>query len=321
MGSVMTGAVVWSRQVYRCACGIPSAGAWPQTGAVVIAAAGAVCCQPFNPIASGRATQETSMKTALALSLLFFFTSSALAAVVGKDVTYKAGDTAMKGFLAYDDAVKGKRAGVLVVPEWWGANDYARKRARMLAGEGYVALVIDLYGNGQIVDNPQDARALAGNINKNPPLALSRFQAAEKFLGGQPNVKKGEIAALGYCFGGGVVLNMVRAGEPLKAVVTYHGILATDVAVKPGGIKAKLRIFTGEADPVVPPEQVEAFKTEMDNAKADYMLVSYPGAMHAFTNREADSYAAQFGLPVKYDHAADTDSWTRTLEFLKATLH
>ena len=260
------------------------------------------------------------MKTTLALSLLFF-TSSALAVVVGKDVTYKAGDTVMKGYLAADDAIKGKRAGVLVVPEWWGANDYARKRARMLAGEGYVALVVDMYGEGQIADNPKDAGALAGNINKNPTLALSRFQAAEKFLGRQPNVKKGEIAALGYCFGGGVVLNMARAGEPLKSAVSYHGILATDVAVKPGALKTKLRVFTGEADPFVPPEQVEAFKAEMDNAKADYMLLSYPGVKHTFTNREADSYAAQFGLPLKYDNAADTDSWTRTVEFLRATLN
>ena len=260
------------------------------------------------------------MKTSLALSLLFF-TSSAFAAVIGTDVSYKAGDTVMKGFLAFDDAVKGKRAGVLVVPEWWGANDYARKRARMLASEGYVALVVDMYGNGQVADNPKDAGALAGGVNKNPPLALSRFQAAEKFLGSQPNVKKGEIAALGYCFGGGIVLNMARAGLPLKSVVSYHGVLATDVAVKPGDIKAKIRVFHGEADPVVPPAQVEAFKTEMDNARADYMFVAYPGVKHTFTNREADSYAAQFNLPLKYDHEADTDSWTRTLEFLKATLN
>ena len=260
------------------------------------------------------------MKTALALTLLFF-TSSALAAVVGKDVSYKAGETVMKGFLAFDDAVKGKRAGVLVVPEWWGANDYARKRARILASEGYVALVVDMYGNGQVATNPKDAGALAGNINKNPPLALSRFQAAKKFLDAQPNVKKGEIAALGYCFGGGVVLNMARAGLPLKSVVSFHGVLATDVAVKPGDIKAKIRVFHGEADPVVPPAQVEAFKTEMDNAKADYMFVAYPGVKHTFTNREADSYAVQFNLPLKYDNEADTDSWTRTLEFLKATLN
>lgn len=260
------------------------------------------------------------MKTALALSLLLF-SSSALAAVIGKDVSYKAGDTVMKGFLAYDDAVAGKRAGVLVVPEWWGANDYPRKRARMLAEAGYVALVVDMYGEGQVTDNPKDAGALAGNVNKNPQLAYARVDAAREFLDRQPNVKKGETAALGYCFGGGVVLNVVRAGMPLKSAVSYHGVLATDIAVKPGDIKAKLRVFHGEADPIVPPEQVEAFKTEMDNAKADYMFVSYPGVKHTFTNREADSYAAQFGLPLKYDNAADKDSWIRTLEFLKVTLH
>ena len=259
------------------------------------------------------------MKTALALSLLLF-TSSALAAIVGKDVSYKAGETTMKGYLAYDDAAKGRRAGVLVVPEWWGANDYAKKRARMLASEGYVALVVDMYGDGQIADNPKDAGALAGNVNRNPGLAYARFDAARKYLDRQPNVKKGETAALGYCFGGGVVLNMARSGMPLKSAVSYHGVLATDIAVKPGAIKTKLRIFHGEADPIVPPEQVEAFKTEMDNAKADYMFVAYPGVKHTFTNREADSYAAQFNLPLKYDNAADNDSWTRTLEFLKATL-
>lgn len=241
--------------------------------------------------------------------------------MVGKDVTYKAGDTVMKGFLAFDDAANGKRAGVLVVPEWWGANDYARKRARMLANEGYVALVVDLYGNGQVADNPQDASALSGALNKNPALTLQRFQAAEHFIAGQPNVKKGEIAALGYCFGGAVVLNMARAGEPLKAVASYHGILKPDTSIKYTEIKPKLRVFHGEADPFVPPEQVEAFKAEMDKAKADYMFVAYPGVKHTFTNREADSYAAQFNLPLKYDNGADTDSWTRTLEFLKSTLN
>jgi dienelactone hydrolase len=260
------------------------------------------------------------MKTVFALWFLLL-APSALAAVVGRDVDYPAGDALMKGYLAYDDAHKGKRAGVLVVPEWWGANDYARKRARMLAEAGYVALVVDMYGNGQVADNPADAGALAGGVNKNPPLALARFQAAEKFLGQQANVKAGEIAALGYCFGGGVVLNMARAGEPLRAVASYHGVLATDVSVKPGAIKTKIRVFHGEADPVVPPAQVEAFKAEMDAARADYMLVAYPGVKHTFTNREADSYAAQFGLPLKYDPEADKDSWTRTLEFLKATLN
>ncbi|MFO7543661.1 MAG: dienelactone hydrolase family protein [Thiobacillus sp.] len=260
------------------------------------------------------------MKTVLAFFLVLS-ASPALAAIVGMDVSYKAGETPMRGFIAYDDATKAPRPGVLVVPEWWGVNDYARKRARMLAAEGYVALVVDMYGNGRTADNPKDAGGLAGSVNKNPPLALARFQAAEKYLASQPNVKKGDIAALGYCFGGGIVLNMARAGLPLKSVVSYHGVLATDVSVKPGDIKAKLRVFHGEADPIVPPAQVEAFKTEMDNAKADYMFVAYPGVKHTFTNREADSYAAQFNLPLKYDNGADKDSWTRTLEFLKATLN
>ena len=258
-------------------------------------------------------------KITLAL-LMLLFTPSIFAAVVGRDVEYKAGDTPMKGFLAFDDAIKGKRAGVLVVSEWWGANDYGRKRARMLAEQGYVALLVDMYGNGKVATNPKEAGELAGSVNKNPPLALARFQAAEKFLARQANVKKGEVAALGYCFGGGVVLNMARAGEPLKAVATFHAVLATDVSVKPGDIKSKIRVFTGEADLAVPPEQVAAFKTEMENAKVDYKLVSYPGVKHTFTDREADSYAAQFGLPLKYDNAADTDSWAQTLAFLKETL-
>lgn len=259
------------------------------------------------------------MKSILALALCLFV-SSVSAAVTGRDVGYRAGDTTMKGWLAWDDAVKGRRPGVLVVPEWWGANDYARKRARMLAEAGYVALVVDMYGNGQVADNPKDAGALAGSVNKNPGVAYARMDAARRFLDTQGNVKKGELAALGYCFGGGVVLNMARAGLPLKSVVSYHGVLASDIGVKPGGIKAKIRVFHGEADPVVPPEQVEAFKTEMAAAQADYLLVTYPGVKHTFTNREADSYAAQFGLPLKYDPEADRDSWTRTLEFLKATL-
>lgn len=259
------------------------------------------------------------MKPLLALVLLAF-SQAGLAAIVGKDVRYAAGDATMRGYLAYDDAIQGKRPGVLVVPEWWGVNDYGRKRARMLAEQGYVALVVDMYGNGQTAGNPKDAGALAGGVNKNPKLALERFQAAEKFLNKQRNVKKGELAALGYCFGGGVVLNMARLGEPLKAVISYHGVLASDIAIKPGEVKAKLRVFNGAADPIVPPAQVESFKTDMDNAKVDYVLVDYPDVKHTFTNREADSYAAQFGLPLKYDANADADSWAKTLEFLKATL-
>lgn len=252
------------------------------------------------------------------LSFLLLAPLVAHAAVVGKVVEYEADGVKMKGWLTYDDAIKGKRPGVLVVHEWWGLNDYAKKRATMLAEAGYVALAVDMYGEGKTADNPKDAGALAASVNKNPPAARARFAAAEKFLNRQPLVKKNELAALGYCFGGGIVLNMARIGEPLKGVVSYHGVLATDVPVKPGSIKSKIRVFTGEADPLVPPEQVEAFKTEMTNAKADWQLVSYPGVKHTFTNPEADTYAAKFGLPLKYDAHADHSSWAHTLDFLRS---
>lgn len=258
------------------------------------------------------------MKWLLSVFLLLPF--AAYAAVVGKTVEYVADGVKMKGYMAYDDAIKGKRPGVLVVHEWWGLNDYARKRANMLAEAGYVALAVDMYGDGKTADHPKNAGELAGSVNKNPPLARTRFAAAQKFLDVQPMVKRGQIAALGYCFGGAVVLNMARAGEPLKGVVSYHGILATDVSVKPGDIKAKVRVFTGEADPMVPPEHIEAFKTEMSNARADWQLVSYPGVKHTFTNPEADVYAAKFNLPLKYDAHADHSSWAHTLDFLKSVL-
>ena len=186
------------------------------------------------------------MKLMIALALLAGL-SAAHAAVVAQAVEYRAGTEVMKGWLAQDAAIKHKRAGILVVPEWWGVNDYARKRARMLAEAGYVALVVDMYGNGKVAADPKEAGQLAGSVNKNPPLALKRFRAAEQFLERQAGVKKGELGAFGYCFGGGVVLNMARAGEPLKAVATFHGVLATDVSVKPGDIKSRIRVFTGEA--------------------------------------------------------------------------
>ncbi|HYP67071.1 MAG TPA: dienelactone hydrolase family protein [Thiobacillaceae bacterium] len=241
----------------------------------------------------------------------------ALASVVGKQVVYKANGLSMKGYVAYDNAIKGKRPGVLVVHEWWGLNDYARKRANMLAQKGYIALAVDMYGNGKTADHPKDAGALATAVGKDPAAALARFKAAMTTLEHQPLTDDGEIAAIGYCFGGGQVLNMARAGLPLKGVVSFHGTLGTDRPAKPGQIKAKVRVFTGAADPFVPPEAVAAFEKEMQDAQVDYKLVSYPGAMHAFTNPDADKNGKQFNLPLKYDAAADQDSWTQTLAFFK----
>jgi len=241
----------------------------------------------------------------------------ALAAVVGKPVVYKANGLSMKGYVAYDDAIKGKRPGVLIVHEWWGLNDYARKRADMLAQEGYIALAVDMYGNGKTADHPKDAGAFATAVNKDPAAALARFKAAMTTLDHQPWTDSKNIAAIGYCFGGGQVLNMARAGLPLKGVASFHGSLGTDHPAKSGQIKAKIRVFTGAADPMAPSDVVTAFEKEMQDAQADYKLVSYPGAMHSFTNPGADKLGKQFDMPLKYDAAADHDSWTQTLAFFK----
>ncbi len=253
----------------------------------------------------------------LLLAGLLLAAVPALAAVVGKPVVYKANGLSMKGYVAYDNAIKGKRPGVLIVHEWWGLNDYARKRADMLAKEGYIALAVDMYGNGKTADHPKDAGTFATAVNKDPAAALARFEAAMTTLENQPWTDRKNIAAIGYCFGGGQVLNMARAGLPLKAVVSFHGSLGTDHPAKPGQIKAKIRVFTGAADPMAPADVVTAFEKEMQDAQADYKLVSYPGAMHSFTNPDADKFGKQFDMPLKYDASADHDSWTQTLAFFK----
>ena len=177
-----------------------------------------------------------------------------------------ANGTTLKGYIAYDDAVKGKRPGILVIHEWWGHNEYARKRARMLAEQGYTALALDMYGNGKQAHHPDDAQKFSSEVSKNAKLAKARFDAALSLLKQEPTVDAGNIAAVGYCFGGSVALNMARIGEPLKAVVSFHGGLGTDHPAEAGKVKARIASFTGEDDPFIPAKQVAAFREEMDKA-------------------------------------------------------
>jgi dienelactone hydrolase len=259
-------------------------------------------------------------KLLLSFALLCLSTSAALAAVQGKEVTYSADGTTLKGWLAYDDAVKGKRPAVLVVHEWWGHNAYARKRANMLAELGYVALAVDMYGDGKQALHPDDAGKFAGEVSKNKPMAKARFEAAMKLLHKQRNVDARKLAAVGYCFGGSVVLNMAREGEDLKAVASFHGGLGTDSPAQPGKVKAQVRSFTGADDKMIPAAQVEAFKQEMEKAGVNYQAVVYPGAMHSFTNPDADEYGKKFNLPLAYNAAADKDSWAQLQVFLAEVL-
>lgn len=251
------------------------------------------------------------------LAITLFTASSASAKVSGREVEYRVGDTVLKGYLADNAALKGKRPAVLVVHEWWGHNEYARKRARMLAEQGYVALAVDMYGDGKTAQHPDDAGKFAGEVMKNKAVGEARFNAALDFIKQQPSVDPARIAAIGYCFGGGVVLHMARQGADLKGVVSFHGSLATDSPAKEGAVKARVLVFSGDADKMIPPEQVAAFKDEMTKAGASFRFVGYPGVMHSFTNPDADKFAAQFKLPMAYDKKADRDSWAQTEKFFK----
>jgi dienelactone hydrolase len=232
-------------------------------------------------------------------------------------IAYRVGDKEFTGYLAYDDAVAGKRPGVLVVHEVWGQNEYIRKRAEMLAGLGYTAFALDMYGGGQVADHPDTAKAFRQAVMSDMAVAATRFDAAKAVLLRQPTVEADKVAAIGYCMGGTIVLHMARLGADLDGVISYHGGLATQTPAQPGTVKAKVLVFTGEADPMVPKDQVQAFVGEMQQAGAEYMLVGYPGAKHAFTNPEADDLGQRFGMPLAYDKAADTDSWAQTGFFLK----
>ena len=231
-----------------------------------------------------------------------------------KEVEYRESGTVLKGFIAWDDAVAGKRPGVLVVHEWWGLNDHARNQARRLAEAGYVGFALDMYGAGKVTTHPQEAQAFATEATKDAAVVAARFNAALDLLKRDPHVDPARIAAIGYCFGGGVVLNMARSGADVAAVVSFHGSLGTKTPAEPGKVKARVLVLAGGADPFVPPEQVEAFRKEMQTAGARFEVVMYPGAKHGFTNPDA----AKYGMPqLAYDAAADRQSWAAMLKLFR----
>ena len=240
----------------------------------------------------------------------------ATAQIKTEAVEYRSGSTVLKGYLAYNPNLKGKQPGVLVVHEWWGHNDYARSRARMLAEMGYTALAVDMFGDGKQANHPDEAGKFAGEVMKNFDTGKARFNAALEFLRQQPSVDPERIAAIGYCFGGGVVLNMARQGADLKGVASFHGTLAPLKPAEKGAVKARILVLNGEGDKMVPAEQVAAFKEEMQAAGADFRYIGYPGVKHSFTNPAADRYAKEFNLPIAYDRKADQASWRELQKFL-----
>jgi dienelactone hydrolase len=237
----------------------------------------------------------------------------------GEEVSYRAGDTELKGYLAWDASKPGPLPGVIVVHEWWGHNDYVRRRARMLAEEGYVALALDMYGNGKNTQHPEDAQKFVMEAVSNAAVAKERFSAAYDLLKRHDATDPAKIAAIGYCFGGAVVLQMARLGADLDGVASFHGTLSPQGPPAQSGVfKAKALVLHGADDALVPPEQVAAFAKEMDAAGVDYTFIAYPGAQHAFTNPAATERGTALNMPLAYDQAADTQSWAELQKFLKA---
>jgi dienelactone hydrolase len=258
----------------------------------------------------------TSMKLAAAAVFLAGFAPPAEAKIKTEEIEYRQGDTALQGFLAYDDAAKGKRPGVLVVHEWWGHNQHARNQAVRLAKAGYVGFALDMYGKGKVATHPTDAKAFMQEATKDPTLVAARFDAALEVLKKQPQVDPARIAAIGYCFGGNVALSMARAGEDLKAVGTFHAALPGG-PVETGKVKARILLQTGGADPMVTGDKVAAFAKEMKEAGARIEVVTYPKAKHSFTNPDAGKAGME---ALAYDADADKKSWARLLKFLKPAL-
>lgn len=233
-----------------------------------------------------------------------------------EETRYTAGGVTMKGYLAWDAAREGKRPGVLVVHEWWGHNEYARARARQLAAMGYVALAVDMFGDGKTADHPDDAGKFAGAVFADLDGARARFEAARQRLTEHPLADGSRVAAIGYCFGGGIVLHMARFGLDLRGVASFHGSLDTKTPAQPGEVTAAVLVCHGGADSFIPAKVVAAFKQEMTGAGVALDFVTYEGAKHGFTNPGATDLGKKFDLPIAYDERADTASWERLAKFL-----
>lgn len=234
-----------------------------------------------------------------------------------ENISYKIDSLTMNGYVVYDENISGKRPAVLVVHEWWGLNDYSKRRARELAGLGYIAMAIDMYGNGKRADNPTDAGNLAMPFYQDPAMAKAHFDAALNKLKEYPQVDTANIAGIGYCFGGGVLINIARMGENLKGIVSFHGSLLGTPADK-NLLRSKILVLHGDDDKFVPQEEVAGFKKQMDSIGASYTFKSYAGATHAFTNPDATAMGQKFSIPIAYNAAADTASWKEMKVFFTA---
>ena len=246
--------------------------------------------------------------------------ASAAPKIKGEPVDYTAGGVTMKGYLAYDENIKGKRPGVLVVHEWWGHNEYARKRARMLAELGYTALAVDMYGDGKTAMHPDDAGKFSSELMKNFDTAKVRFEAAEDFLKKQPTVDPDKDRGHRLLLRRGRGAEHGPPGRRPQGSGQLHGSMGVVKSAEAGMVKAKLRVYNGADDKFIPAEAIEAFKKEMTGAKVDFKVINYPGAIHSFTNPDATELGKKFNLPLAYNEKADKESWADMTKFFNEVL-
>jgi dienelactone hydrolase len=243
-----------------------------------------------------------------------FLGPTAEAKVVGKNVAYEDAGVQLEGYLAYDDALTGRRPGVLVVHEFWGLNEYARGRAEQLAALGYVAFAVDMYGKGKVTKHPEEAGEWAKQVDSNVRTWQQRALAGLEVLKKEPRTDPGRIAAIGYCFGGSTVQQLAYSGADIKGVVSFHGSLLLPPAEQGSKVKAKLLICHGAADPYAKPGELEQYTVAMDKASLDWELIVYGGAKHSFTNPDADKVGM---AALGYSKSADQRSWAAMKLFFK----
>jgi dienelactone hydrolase len=256
------------------------------------------------------------MKTRLALVflMLVLVATNVQAKVLTKNITYQHDGVQLEGYLAYDDSIKGKVPAVLVVHEWWGLNDYARKRAEQLAGMGYVAFALDMYGKGKVTEHPKQAAEWMRQTNSNVLLWQQRAVAGLEVLKKEPRTDTARIAAIGYCFGGATVQQLAYSGENVKGIVSFHGSLLPPTPDQVKRVEAKLLICHGAADPLINAETLQNYIAAMNETDLDWQMILYGGAKHSFTNPNADKVGM---AALKYSKSADQRSWSHMVRLFE----
>jgi dienelactone hydrolase len=248
-----------------------------------------------------------------------FAEKTAVPRIKEENVSYTIGKKVFKGYVAYDENKKGKRPAVLIVHEWWGLTDYPKMRARQLAKLGYIAFAVDMFGDGKTAANPTEAQAMTGPFYADPQLAKTELEAALIKLKQFKETDPANIFAIGYCFGGSVVLNAAKLGLDLKGVVSFHGGLKGVPADKKL-LKANILVCHGGSDKFVSEDDIRIFKHQLDSIKADYQFIVYPNAVHAYTNPAATELGKKFNMPIEYNQKADIDSWNDMKSFFKSLI-